>query len=165
VRSEEGQQGQRRRFGADVVQRDAPAQVARLVDGAHEIRRPVEEVSFRDLQDDLDPLAHAPGEGRQPPGPQCGQRRRLDVDEQGQRCGGTSHPLERGLQARLVQGFEAASPCRISEQVGRVRRVICAAGQRLHCDESTSAKVHDRLVHREPRAVQHLRHAHIPILA
>ena len=87
------------------------------------------------------------------------------IRDRGQGCGGMSHPLESGLQARLVQGFEAACPRRISEQDGRGRRVTRAAGQRLHRDESTCAQVHDRLVHREPRATQHLGHAHILILA
>ena len=136
-------QRERARVGADVVERDAPAEPAQLRERAQQRLRALGQRALGDLHDEREAGARRVGQV-------VLERARVGVDEQAERRAEAAldRAGQRGLAARAVELGDAALLARGGEQrLGRGEPVpAAAAGQRLVADDAAVAQVEDRLV-------------------
>ena len=118
---EQRQEGQRHRVGADVVDRDAPAEGADALDGAQQLGGPGGQGPLGDLEDDAQLAGGALGDGEQVVERGAVEHLGLDVDEHRQRGQQTllDRAAEGGGAADLVQlGQPAGGAGGGEQQVG-----------------------------------------------
>ena len=99
--------------GADVVERDAPAELADPLDGAQQLRGPGGERALGDLQDDAQLAGRGVGDGEQVVQRRGVEHLGLDVDEQRQR-------RQQALRDGAAEGGGAAD-ARRARPAGRPR--------------------------------------------
>ena len=140
---EDRHQRQRARVGADVVERDAPAEPAQLGERPQQRLRALGQRALGDLHDEREAGARRAGQV-------VLERARVGVDEQAERRAepALDRAGQRGLAAGAVELGDAPVLAGGGEQrFGRGEPVApAAAGERLVADDAAVAQVEDRLV-------------------
>ena len=140
---------QRRRVGADVVERDPPAEPADPLDGAQQLGRTCGERALGDLDDDAQLARGALGDREQVVERRGVEHLGLDVDEQRQRRQQTRPTAPRKAAMRHASSSSASGRRAGGREqlVGPLERARGPAGERLVADDRAGVEVDDRLEH------------------